>query len=45
VTLVADGSTRKVDVVSELAEEPVYLTCGSATPQRPRRYSAQLRSA
>ena len=43
VTLVADGSSRKVDVMSDLAEEAVYLTCGSATPQRPRRYSAQLR--
>lgn len=42
VALSAKGATRKVDVRMELAEEPVYLTCGSPTPQRPRRYSAQL---
>ncbi len=42
VTLTAAGATRKVDVVGELAEEPVFLTCSSATPQRPRRYSARL---
>jgi hypothetical protein len=43
VTLRANGVARKVDVASELADEPVYLTCGSVTPQRPRRYVAQLR--
>lgn len=43
VTLRAKGVTRKVDVAVELADEPVYLTCGSVTPQRPRRYVAQLR--
>ena len=42
VTLSAKGGTRKIDVRTELADEPVYLTCGSPTPQRPRRYSAQL---
>jgi hypothetical protein len=43
VTLRATGVARKVDVALELADEPVYLTCGSVTPQRPRRYVAQLR--
>jgi hypothetical protein len=43
VTLRANGTTRKVDVDAELADEPVYLTCGSVTPQRPRRYSARIR--
>jgi hypothetical protein len=43
VTLRAKGVARKVDVALELADEPVYLTCGSVTPQRPRRYVAQLR--
>jgi hypothetical protein len=43
VTLRANGVARKVDVALELADEPVYLTCGSVTPQRPRRYVAQLR--
>jgi len=43
VTLRAKGVGRKVDVALELADEPVYLTCSSVTPQRPRRYLAQLR--
>jgi hypothetical protein len=43
VTLRANGVARKVDVALELADEPVYLTCGSVTAQRPRRYVAQLR--
>jgi hypothetical protein len=43
VTLRAEGVAREVDVTLELADEPVYLTCGSVTPQRPRRYVAQLR--
>jgi hypothetical protein len=43
VTLRAAGTTRKVEVDVELADEPVYLTCGSVTPQRPRRYRARLR--
>ncbi|HYY32720.1 MAG TPA: sucrase ferredoxin [Gaiellaceae bacterium] len=42
VTLRANGTSRSVDVESELAE-PVYLTCSAVTPQRPRRYSARLR--
>jgi hypothetical protein len=43
VTLRAPAGLRTVEVETELAEEPVYLTCGSVTPQRPRRYSAQVR--
>lgn len=43
VTLRAKGVARKVDVALEFGDEPVYLTCGSVTPQRPRRYAAQLR--
>ena len=43
VTLRAKGVERKVDVASELADEPVYLTCGSVTAQRPRRYLTRLR--
>jgi hypothetical protein len=43
VALRANGALRKVDVEVELAEDPVYLTCGSVTPQRPRRYSARVR--
>ena len=43
VTLRAKGVARKIDVATELADEPVYLTCGSVTPQRPRHYLARLR--
>jgi hypothetical protein len=43
VTLRAPAGLRTVEVETELAEEPVYLTCGSVTPQRPRRYWAQVR--
>jgi hypothetical protein len=43
VSLRVGGALRKVDVESELAEEPVYLTCGSLTPQRPRRFTARVR--
>jgi hypothetical protein len=43
VTLRANDVARDVDVAMELADEPVYLTCGSATPQRPRQYVARLR--
>lgn len=42
VRLDALGALRKVDVEVELADDPVYMTCGSATPQRPRRYSARI---
>ena len=42
VTLRANGTSRSVDVESELAE-PVYLTCSAVIPQCPRRYSARLR--
>lgn len=42
VTLSAKGAVRKVDVEVELADEPVFMTCGSATPQRPRRYSTRI---
>ncbi len=30
----------EADVGSELSDEPVYLTCGSAEPQRARHYAA-----
>jgi 8-oxo-dGTP pyrophosphatase MutT (NUDIX family) len=43
VSLRAGGVLRDVDVESELAEEAVYLTCDSVTPQRPRRFSARVR--
>jgi hypothetical protein len=43
VVLRAPDGLREVDVDAELAEDPVYLTCGSITPQRPRRFSARLR--
>ena len=42
VTLSAKGAVRKVDVEVELADEPVFMTCGSATRQRPRRYSTRI---
>ena len=40
VRMRADGGVHEVEVVSELGEAAVHLTCGSATPQRARRYSA-----
>jgi hypothetical protein len=43
VNLRVQGVSRKVDVAVELADEPVYLTCDSVTPQRPRHYAARLR--
>jgi hypothetical protein len=43
VNLRVQGVPRKVDVAVELADEPLYLTCGSVTPQRPRHYAARLR--
>ena len=30
----------EADIVSELSEEPVFLTCGAAEPQRARHYFA-----
>jgi len=38
-----DGRLHEVDVVAELAEEPVFLTCGAAEPIRPRRFAATIR--
>jgi hypothetical protein len=35
-----DGAVHEVDVVAEESDEPVFLTCGAAQPNRPRRYSA-----
>jgi hypothetical protein len=43
VTLRSAAGAREVDVDVELGDEPVYLTCGSITPQRPRRFSARVR--
>jgi hypothetical protein len=43
VTLRAPAGPRELDVEAELADDPVYLTCGSVTPQRPRRFTARLR--
>ena len=37
--LTAEGR-HEVDVVSEMSEEPVFLTCSAATPQRARRFVA-----
>ena len=42
VTLRARGALRKVEVEVEIADEPVYMTCGSFTPQRPHRYLARI---
>jgi hypothetical protein len=38
-----DRVVHELDVVEELAEEPVYLTCAAATPQRARRFTARAR--
>jgi hypothetical protein len=35
-----ERAVYEVDVVSDLADEPVYLTCGAAEPTRPRRFEA-----
>jgi hypothetical protein len=43
VTLEADGQTYEAEAWAELGEEPVYLTCGAVTAQRPRRVRARLR--
>ncbi|MEX2464768.1 MAG: sucrase ferredoxin [Gaiellaceae bacterium] len=40
VQLRAGRTLHEVDVVAERAEEAVYLTCGSVTPQHARRYRA-----
>jgi hypothetical protein len=34
----ADGAVHEVDVTATLADEPTYLTCGSAEPQLARRH-------
>jgi hypothetical protein len=43
VTLRAAGREYAAEAWAELGEEAVYLTCGSVTPQRPRRFRARLR--
>jgi hypothetical protein len=40
VEIVTADAVHEVDVVSELSEEPVFLTCSAATPQRARRFVA-----
>jgi hypothetical protein len=35
-----DAAVFEADVVSELSDEPVHLTCSAAEPQRARRYTA-----
>lgn len=35
-----DGAVSEVEVVSEVSDERVFLTCGAAEPQRARRYVA-----
>jgi hypothetical protein len=39
----ANGVVHEVDVVEEQGEDPVYLTCGSASPQHARRFVATRR--
>jgi hypothetical protein len=43
VVLSSPAGPRTVEVDAELAEDAVYLTCGSLTPQRPRRLTARVR--
>jgi hypothetical protein len=43
VMLRTGNALHEVDVDAELAEEPVYLTCGSVIAQRPRRFLARVR--
>jgi hypothetical protein len=43
VSLRAGKKTYEAEAWVELGEEPVYLTCGSVTPQRPRHVRARLR--
>jgi hypothetical protein len=38
-----DGVVHELEVVEELGDEPVYLTCGAATPRRARRFRATAR--
>jgi hypothetical protein len=40
-----DGRTHELEVEEELAEEPAWLTCGSAQPQRAKRYVVRSYSA
>jgi hypothetical protein len=40
VRLHAGGALHEIDVAAERADEAVYLTCGAATPQHPRRFEA-----
>ena len=43
VTLRAAGREYAAEAWAELGEDPVYMTCSSVTPQRPRRFRARLR--
>jgi hypothetical protein len=43
VSLRAGKRTFEAEAWAELGDEPVYLTCGSVTPERPRRVHARLR--
>jgi hypothetical protein len=43
VSLRAGKRTFEAEAWAELGDEPVYLTCGSLTPERPRRVHARLR--
>jgi hypothetical protein len=43
VSLRAGKRTFEAEAWAERGDEPVYLTCGSVTPQRPRRFHARLR--
>src|SRR5918994_4051384 len=40
VGLTTHDQAYDVDVVSELSDEPIFLTCSAATPQRARRFVA-----
>jgi hypothetical protein len=43
VSLRAGGRDYEADAWSELGAEALYMTCGSLTPRRPRRFHARLR--
>jgi hypothetical protein len=43
VTLRAAGREYAAEAWAELGKDPVYMTCSSVTPQRPRRFRARLR--